>query len=295
MIPMLLGLALTIAPAAQDDPAPDLIKKLASEDPDVSENAQRDLLDLGEKAVAPLRAAVTASDDEPFKDVAGTILERLAMRKAAAGVVDLWGERWYAVYQGALKIGWAHLKTEAEGDHVRLTDELTLKTPDNDLTAKLSILCRKNEFLSPLELTVDLDSAENTVSYSATVKEGRVVVRSGGAVNAVKVSPSFSVDFAVLRLVTLAPRTEGYDLQILQTLSQKRPVDATLAFDREESIEHEGRKVKTRRYIISDGEQEDRFYWVDAKGRLLKLQSANEIQIVLSDEKRAKDIDTRDE
>ena len=43
-----------------------------------------------------------------------------------------------------------------------------------------------------------------------------------------------------------------------------------------------------------DGVGEDRFYWVGAAGQLYKLQAKENVEAVLCDEKRAKDLDTKE-
>jgi hypothetical protein len=49
-----------------------------------------------------------------------------------------------------------------------------------------------------------------------------------------------------------------------------------------------------RRYLLYDGESVEKFYWVDAEGRLLKVQIGDEGELILSDEADARKLDTDD-
>ena len=81
-------------------------------------------------------------------------------------------------------------------------------------------------------------------------------------------------------------------------IKPKLPEAAVVKFDKEETIEFENRKVKARRFSLSKGDGKDRFYYVDATNRLVRVHMTSEddkdVEMTLSDEKRAKDIDTKD-
>ncbi len=296
----LLALALVLAApstplrasAPQDSPAA-LIEKLKSADKDEAENARRDLLKAGEAALPPLRDALAKAGDGPTKKQLTVMVERLETRKAVAGAAAKWGDRWCSVFMNSLKVGWAHLKTEEKDGKILLTDEVLFQqTKDASVTVKTHVVCEKDEFLTPAEITLHVSAPDNTVDFAGQAKDGRMVVKGGGLTVAHKMRPEFMVDFAVLRLVTVLPRTEDYSFDLLELVKPQQPKPATLKFDREESIEFGGRSVKTRRFLLSDGEQE-RLYWVDAEGRLLRMQ-AGAVDVFLSDEKSARDIDTKD-
>ena len=50
--------------------------------------------------------------------------------------------------------------------------------------------------------------------------------------------------------------------------------------------------MKAKRWLLSDGTDEERAYWVDAQGRLIKALF-KDAEMFLSTEAKAKDIDTK--
>lgn len=279
--------------AAQDVAA--LIEKLKSKNSEDFEGAQDDLLKTGGAALAPLREAAAKSGDAAFKKRAGSVADRLETRKAAAGVATAWGDRWYAIYINSLKTGWVHLKAEEKDGKIVFTDELFLQPgKDQTVTVKTALTCEPNEYLSPLVVSVNTVGGDNAVSFEGKVKEGRMIVTSQGEKQARKLKSNTVVDFAFMRLVTILPRTEEYSLSMIELMKPEIKEGVVAKFDKEETIELDGKKVKTRRFILSDGVGEDKFYWVGAAGQLYKLQAKENVEAVLSDEKRAKDLDTKE-
>jgi hypothetical protein len=291
----LLALAALLCAVPQDPAA--LIEKLRSKDADEAENARRDLLDAGPKALAAVRDAAGKEADAALKKTLIQVADRLETRQAAAGLAARWGDRWYSVQAGALRIGWAHLKTEEKDGKLLLTDELYVKPSKEgeEITVKATLTCAKDEFLTPVEIAVSAQNVDGfTGAFSATVKDGRIIAESGADKKAQRIRPNTVIDLAVLRLVTLLPRGAELDVDLLTVLKPKMHPDSAIKQDKEESIEYGGRLVKTRRFILSDGESDDRFYNVDADGRLLRMQGGNNIEIHLAaDEKSAKEMDTK--
>jgi hypothetical protein len=290
-----LAISLVAFPAcAQGDPGA-LIGKLKSADKDEVENATTDLLKLGEAALAPLREAAAKSEDAAFKKLAASVADRIEIRKGAAGLAKSWGDRWYAIYIKALKVGWAHLKAEEKDGKILLDDELLIKQGGTDISIRAKVTCKTDEFLSLASTQLEIQGPENAGSYSAEVKEGRLIARSGGQVEAKRVGANITVDFAVLRLVTVMPKIDEFPLTVIGLIKPKIHETSIVKFDKEDSISHEERKVKCRRFILSFGDGEpDRFLWVDAEGRLLRMEVTGDdklVEMVLQDEKRAKELD----
>jgi hypothetical protein len=283
--------------AAQDVAAQDvaaLIETLRSKEADKVEYAQTELLKAGAPALAPLREAVSKSDDAGFKKRAAAVADRLETRRNAAGLAAAWGDRWYALFINSLKCGWVHLKAEEKEGKIFFTDELFIQpTKDQSMTVKVAMSCQPDEYLTPIKLSVESTGGENAGAIEAKVKEDRLIVTHSGEMKAHKIKPNLVVDMALLRLVTILPRTEEYPIAILEMIKPKLKENAAVKFDREELVEYKGQKVTARRYIVSDGEAEDRFYWAGLAGTLYKVQ-AGAIEASLTDEKKAKDLDTKD-
>ena len=293
MLTAMTGLMLMGGLAAAQDVAA-LIESLRAKEADKVESAQAELLKAGIPALAPLREAASKSDDAAFKKNATAVTDRLETRQAAAGLAAAWGDRWYALFINNLKCGWVHLKAEDKDGKIVFTDELFLQpTKDQSMTVKIGMICQPDEYLTPVKLTLESTGGENAGTIEAKVKEDRLIVTHSGEVKAQKIKPNLVVDMALLRLVTILPRTEAYPIALLEMIKPKLKESAGVKFDREELVEYKGQKVTARRYIVSDGEAEDRFYWAGAGGTLYKVQ-AGAIEAVLSDEKKAKDLDTKD-
>jgi hypothetical protein len=281
---------------AQD--VPSLIEKLKSKDVDEADNAREDLLKQGAKAVAPLREAAAKAADAAFKKSAAAVADRLETRQAAAGLAKSWGDRWFSIFVNGVHLGWVHMKAEEKDGKIVFEDEIRAQQgKDASLQIKATLTCDPNEYLTARTIVLDLATPENTVVATAQLKENRLVVKAGGEVKAHKVQANTVVDLAVFPLVTILPKTEGYDVEVLELIKPKLPEAAVLKFDKEETVEFENRKVKARRFMLA-GDGKERFYWVDATGRLLKVQFSGDdnkdVEITLTDEKRAKDIDTKD-
>ncbi|HLY08203.1 MAG TPA: hypothetical protein VKW04_02750 [Planctomycetota bacterium] len=276
--------------SAQDIPS--LIERL--KDKDGSEPAQTELLKAGAPALAPLREAAGKSDNGDFRRRATGVADRLETRQAAAGLVAAWGDRWYALFINSLKCGWVHLKAETRDGQIAFVDELFLQpTKDQSMTIKISLLCQPDEYLTPVKLSLESTGGENAGTLEAKVKEDRLIVTHSGETKAQRIKSNTVVDMALLRLVTILPRTEEYPIALLEVVKPNLKENAAVKFDKEEMIDYKGEKVKARRFIVSDGESEDRFYWTGLAGTLYRVQ-AGAIEAVLSDEKKAKDLDTKD-
>lgn len=292
MNPMLASLAVLLlaSPAAQDVPA--LIERLR--DKESGEAAQAELLKAGPEAAAALREAAGKSDDAAFKKRAAAVADRLETRRAAAGLAEAWGDRWYSLFVNTLKCGWVRLKAESRDGNLVFTDELLLQpNKDQSISIKIGLVCKPDEYLTPVRITMDATGGDNAGQVEAKVKEDRLVVTRSGEVKALKIRPNLVVDMALLRLVTLLPRTEEYPIGLLELVKPRIKETVAVRFEKEEPVEYLGQKVTARRFIVSDGESEDRFYWTGLAGTLYRVQ-AGAIEAVLSDEKKAKDLDTKD-
>jgi hypothetical protein len=193
-----------------------------------------------------------------------------------------------------LKCGWVHLRAESQDGKLVFTDELFIQPNKDQSTAiKVGMICQANEYLSPLKMTMESTGGENVGQIEAKVKEDRLIVTHSGEMKAYKIQPNLVVDMALLRLVTILPRTQEYSIGMLELLKPKITDNVTVKFDKDKPVDYKGEKVNARRFIVSDGESEERFYWVGSAGNLYKVQ-AGAIEAVLSDEKKAKELDTKE-
>ncbi len=277
-------IAMLIALLAQDPAS--LIPKLHSADAVEAANAETDLLRLGDAALQPLRTAATAEADTGKKRKLSSLADRLEARKAALGLKG--SDLWYAVFKGALQIGWVHLKTEEKDGRLHLTDEIQVKAA----TVQATQVCEKDEYLTTAQVALDVKSAEATVAATGRRKDDRLVFEKDGETQAIRVARNTVTDLAVLRLVGLLPATDEYEVELFQIVKPKEPAAARFKIQVDDPVTVDGRAVKARRWLLLDGGDEDRTYWVDATGRLLKAKFG-EVELALTTEAKAKDVDTK--
>jgi pectate lyase len=222
--------------------------------------------------------------------------ERLHVREAAKRLAGKWGgERWYTLHnKGERAPGWLRLKVEEKDGLIVLDDELFL-TPDGSEARHVQTLkCQPDEYLTPVSIYVEAKRSQKPWVIEGDVKERRLIPRRISSVaregEAARLQPNFTTDFAVMHLVTMMPKTKGYELSVLQMFEKPSIEESVLKFDREETVALEGGTVKARRYTLSNANTSDRVYWVDDSDRLVKIQVYGRIELFLADEKRARNI-----
>lgn len=218
------------------------------------------------------------------------------LKNAAQELPTRWGDRWYSIVKGGVNIGWMQLKVEKQGERLVLKDQFFAKPDrDHEMTIASSLTAEPNEFLSPVALDLDFRSPGGSgKTQIQPAKDGVSVTYNGQKMgNDAKLPSSLVTDFALLRLVTMLPRSGSIDLVLFDTIqhSKPRPLEGRLLkFDADEEIEIAGKKLKTRRYVLKASNTQDQLFWVDGESRLVKFTLAG-FDVVLSDQKSANQID----
>jgi hypothetical protein len=283
-------LTFVLAAALAQDPGA-LIQKLLGADAVAASNAETDLLALGEPAREALRAAGAVETDPLRKRKLTSLADRLEARKAASALKA--GDAWYAVTKDSLQIGWVHLKSEEKHGRIHFEDELQVRpSKDVSFAVKASQLCDKDEYLTSRELTLDVQSPDTTVTAAGRRKEDRLILEANGEMKALRVAKNTVTDLAVLRLVGLLPATEEYEVELLRLVKPSEPSAARFKKQLDEVLTLDGRAVKARQWLLLDGGDEDRTYWVDEAGRLLKARFGS-VEMALTTEAKAKDVDVK--
>jgi len=216
------------------------------------------------------------------------------MRKAAAQLPKTWGDRWYILQANGVPHGYLRLKVEARDGKLLLTDEMRIADLANSPGIRNEILAEPNEFLSPRHLNLTAQWPEKAWKVKAEIRDGKLMVLEsedmGKEGDGGQVPPGFTTDFSVFRLVSvLPPKFEACELSVMMTMTKPRLLEKpVLKFAGEETIDHDGRKVSTRRYVLASEREPDRVFWVDAQGRLLRWKFSAEAEAVLADEPRAR-------
>jgi pectate lyase len=289
----LLGFGLMAAARSAQDTM-GFIRMLQSRDPRQVEAGRDGLLKRGPDALPTLRDALSRSKDTAFRQSLTEIIERLQARAAVRQLAARWGERWYSMRHRGVKVGWLRLKVEEKDGMIVMSDELYYTNNGQEARTLHTITSRMDEYLSPVSLSLEVIRPDKPWTIQADVRGGVLILRSknpaSGEREGGRLKPDFTTEFAVMRLVTLIPKTKRYGISLLEMWEKPAIQEAILKFDREEPLDFEGRKVKAARFTLSNPNSADRTYWVDETGRLIKMRVYGRIEFVLTDEKIAKNI-----
>lgn len=227
-------------------------------------------------------------------DSSSEIVEQLQVRAAARQLAVRWGERWYSLQNRGIKVGWLRLKLEEKDGVLLMSDELFFTDNGQESRTLHSIKSRMDEYLSPISIYVEAKRPQKPWLIEADILDGILMVKrtnlGPGEKGATRLKPNFTTEFSVMRLATLLPKTEGYNVSLLEMWEKPAIQDAVLKFEQEESIDFEGGRIKASRFTLSNPHSADRNYWVDDAGRLVKMRVYGRIEFVLTDERDAKDI-----
>ncbi|MBI3829194.1 MAG: hypothetical protein HY291_06740 [Planctomycetes bacterium] len=286
-------------PHAAEADAARLVAQLKSNDPSAAEQAAIDLLKLGAPATRLLRDAAAQSADANFKKRAGQVADQLEVRLAVSTLDRRWGDRWYSVQAKGVNVGWFHMKVEKNAATFVLSDEFVAKVDQaNEMQIVSKLTAQPDEFLTPIMLTNKHEGPGASIAVELNVAAGRATMvlngqRKEGQDAGSPLPARFVTDKALMRLVTLMPQTDGYPVQVFDTLMKAKPrliENGAIKFDKEELLDYQGRQVKTRLFRFQAENFPETLYWVDAEGRLLKVQMMGGVELLLSDEKNAKNI-----
>ena len=273
------------------DATPALIRQLTSSNAAEADKAKADLLKLGPTSLPTLRSELAKAIDADLKGRLVHIIERLETRSAARRLPGSWGERWYAMRNRGQKVGWLRLKTEEVGGTIFMTDELFYSHEGQEGRTLHTMKSRPDEYLTPTSLYTEAKRLAKPWVIEGEIRDGSLIPRRLSRVaeegQTARLAPNFTTEFSVMRLAAMVPKTAGYAVSILELLEKPAIHDAVLKFQGEEDVPLDGETVKASRYTLSNAHTQDRDYWVDATGRLVKVRVMGRIDLVLTDEARA--------
>ncbi|HLG42067.1 MAG TPA: hypothetical protein VI643_01790, partial [Planctomycetota bacterium] len=248
---------------------------------------------LAMTAVLGTAVAVALSCASPLQEIPEQKVE-------AADLPRTWGDRWYSIRRSGVRMAWLHLKVAEKEGKLAFEDEFALrKNASNEGRLEIRQTVEPNEFLSPISISLSARSSETRDrAFAMEVRDGRIRVLENtfsGDKGEADRPADFTTDPALYRLVTLLPRDAKRTVALLRTPFIAQPqlqARCILSYEEEETLRFEGKRFRTRRFVESDGDTETKRYWVDGAGRLLKVRFSPEVEMVLSDEKTAKDLET---
>jgi len=276
---------------AQDD----WIEKLDDDDPAVRAKAADELVALGDKALAAVRAAIAKGPAADLKSALADVESRIVGAKIeteVAGNLAKLPQAWGA--------GWYHVKTPRE----EATFRFTLEFRENRIAAKLTpageesmeFECRRDPKLTPLSFKL----AAQSVSF-----EGRKIFSQGEDTG--RTLPERAMLSPEI-LVTLLPFEAGLKvpvnaIPVILVPTILKPDVTSEPLEYRGSEKYEGREIHrfTVAVKMSQGERESRMgatYWVSPERSLVKIEYVMErrgrretILLTQIDEARAREID----
>lgn len=192
-----------------------------------------------------------------------------------------WGARHYtysAREPGGKEVslsGKVTLTTELKEDAVVLRDSFQVTYKGEKISLDMVHTCRKDAFLSPTRIESEGKGDGEAVTFAATVADGRAEVRrADGRVTTREVPHGTITMAAMMRLVTLVPRTPGksysYDYS-LESDEMNLKKGYRLSVLEPEEITIGDRKVKCSKLELTGGGIRPAYYWVSEDGVLQRI------------------------
>ncbi len=271
-----------------------LIERLKSDELGEARKAREILLQFGPEILPKLRAAREAVADATSKTVLAGIVDRLEARSSALPMAAKWGERWYAMRNLGVKVGWMRLQTEAKDGQIVMRDEIYFNAKGQEGRYLHSMRSRPDEYLTPTSFSVDTQRPSKPWVIDGDVVAGKLIPRRlmgvRGESRIAALQPNFVTEFSVMRLAVMVAKPNGYDLSVLGIWEKPVILEAVLKYEGEEAVDLDSGPIKASRYVLTNPQSSDRFFWVDGEGRLVKARVYTRIEFVLTDESRAKEL-----
>ena len=212
------------------------------------------------------------------RDEAAAEWDSLNLRLESLGT---WGTRHYTYSlrkpggEGFETLGTISLATRVTGDSLVLHDVYELKMRGAKLRLELTQTCRRDCFLTPVRIESRGEGDDEFGNFVATVADGMATIRPQDRGDRTKrIPPGTITDAAMMRLVTLVPRTPGKTYSYghsLETSELNLKENYRLTVLEPESIVIAGRAVKCAKFRLAGGGIRPVFYWVGEDGVLQRL------------------------
>ena len=111
-----------------------------------------------------------------------------------------------------IELGSVTLRNKLSGDQVILTDEYLLSIEGQPMSAKMTQVCRKDQYLSPVRIDCQGKGHEEAPTFKATIQDGEAKIERKlpfKISNSKKIPEETVTSAAFMRIVTQLPRVDG--------------------------------------------------------------------------------------
>ncbi len=182
-----------------------------------------------------------------------------------------------------IELGSVTLHNKLIGDRVILTDEHLLRYEGKPMSLKMTQVCLKDQYLSPVKIDCKGKGNEEAPTFKATIKDGQAKIE--GQRNGMMEIPMGTVtSSAFVRIVTQLPRVEGatyrYDFA-LEASEMNLKKDYIAKVIGKETIICDGVPVKCWKISQNGGGIHEQLFWVTENGILQRILMDGRKQIDL--------------
>ena len=185
------------------------------------------------------------------------------------------------------ELGSVTLRNKLSGDQVLLTDEYLLSIRGKPMSLKMTQVCRKDQYLSPVKIECEGKGNEEMPTFKATIQDGKAKIERKlpfKISNSKKIPAGTVTSAAFMRIVTQLPRVDGATYRYafaLEASEMNLKKDYIAKVIRKETIFCDGEPVKCWKISQNGGGIREQFFWVTEDGILQRVLQDGRKQIDL--------------
>lgn len=185
------------------------------------------------------------------------------------------------------ELGSVTLRNKLSGDQVILTDEYLLSIGGKPLSLKMTQVCRKDQYLSPVKIESQGKGHEEAPTFKATIQDGEAKIERKlpfKISNSKKIPAGTVTSAAFMRIVTQLPRVDGATYRYafaLEASEMNLKKDYIAKVIGKETIICDGKPVKCWKISQNGGGIREQFFWVTEDGILQRVLQDGRKQIDL--------------
>jgi hypothetical protein len=286
--------------AAGQDPVDEakvneLVQKLCHPEAPIRDEAQRELLKMGEAVVPALRKAEAPTVQA--REMVAWIIDEFELARLRGSLAKNWGKRWFSYSLGGTKSGYmmVECKEKREGKAKEAAFEIAWNGRVKFGAAYRKVdsvsLCRSDRYLSPIRYQAEETDTLGKPKPSTLIEfeNGKAKIRKGERQGERDVGEGVITVIAEMVLVCGLPQRVGFKMHYvsLDIVIWHFATGHTLEVVGTEEIEHEGKAVLCYKIRHSGTGCRDYFYWVSEDRRLLRAQFVGGGEIELTTREKA--------
>ena len=202
-----------------------------------------------------------------------------------------WGTQRYKFFliknEEKIELGSVTLRNKLSGDQVILTDEYLLSIEGQPMSAKMTQVCRKDQYLSPVRIDCQGKGHEEAPTFKATIQDGEAKIERKlpfKISNSKKIPGETVTSAAFMRIVTQLPRVQGATYRYafaLEASEMNLKKDYLAKVIGKETIICDGEPVKCWKISQNGGGIREQLFWVTEDGILQRVLQDGRKQIDL--------------